>query len=274
MQKIIIIILGTYLNVLNRISKKIGGKHAFLLFCYPFPVKLKPAQQKFLDTSNKSFTQFDNKKIATYIWGNGPKRILCLHGWQSQTFRWKKYIESLDKEKYTIIAIDAPAHGESDGKVFNVPMYARLIEQLIIEHKMDYILAHSLGVFSAMCLFSEKPELAPEKFAALATPSNANFFIDEFVRVLRVNVRVRKNLVDYFEGYAGTTPDYYDSLNFAQKQTSHGLLIHDKEDGEATYDNVVEINKLWPNSTLYTTNGFGHKLRDISVVNKVVDFFE
>lgn len=274
MQKAIILILGAYLNVINLISKKIGGKHAFLLFCYPFPVKLKPAQAKFLETSEQSFYDFDGKKIAMYKWGTGLQTILCLHGWQSQSYRWKKYIESLDQEKYTLISIDAPAHGKSDGKIFNVPMYANLVEQLLEVHNVDYILAHSLGAFSTMCLFYEKPELALSKVALLGTPGEATEFIDEYARVLKTHPRVKQNLADYFYSYAGMTPAYYSTLRFAPAQTSSALLVHDKQDKEAPYHYATQIDALWKNAKLITTDGFGHKLRDESVVNAVVDFFE
>jgi pimeloyl-ACP methyl ester carboxylesterase len=273
-QKAIIFILGRYLNFINLISKKIGGKHAFLLFCYPFPVKLKPAQQKFLDTSEQSFLSFEGKKIATYKWGSGSQIILCLHGWQSQSYRWKKYIETFDKEKYTIIAIDAPAHGKSEGKIFNVPIYARLIEELMATYPVTYILAHSLGAFATMCLFYEKPEMALHKVALLGTPGEATDFIDEYARVLKTHPRVKENLEAYFLAYAGLNPSYYSASRFASTLTSQALLIHDTGDIEAPYSYAVAIHKLWPNSELMTTQGLGHKLRDMAVVSKVVQFFK
>jgi pimeloyl-ACP methyl ester carboxylesterase len=274
LQKLIIFILGNYLNAINLISKKTGGKHAFLLFCYPFPVKLKPAQQKFLDTSERSFTIIEGKKIAVYTWGSGPKTILCLHGWQSQTYRWKKYIESFDQQKYTIISVDAPAHGNSDGKIFNVPMYAKLIEKLLAIHKADYILSHSLGAFATMCLFYEKPEISIAKVALLGTPGEATDFVDEYARILKTSPIVKRNLHVYFEEYAGVMASYYSTLRFAPSQSAEALIIHDTEDKEAPYHYAKKINELWPNSRMVTTSGLGHKLRDISVVNEVVAFFD
>ncbi len=274
MKKIIIHFLGVYLNAINMVSKKVGGKHAFLLFCYPFPVKLKSKQQQFLETSKQYFIHFKTNKIATYEWGNGEKTILCLHGWQSQTYRWKKYIEELDKEKYKIVAIDAPAHGNSDGKIFNVPMYVQIIEKILTDKKIDYILAHSLGAFSTMCLFYEKPELALKKVALLGTPGKATDFIDEYAKILKTHPRVKHNLIQYFINYSGMKPDYYDTLRFAPSQTSQALLIHDIQDKEAPYHYAESIAAIWPNSHLHTTQGYGHKLRDISVVNKVIQFFD
>ncbi|MGB0849759.1 MAG: alpha/beta fold hydrolase [Bacteroidia bacterium] len=274
MQKLIVFLLGLYINTINLISSKIGGKHAFLLFCYPFPLKLKPEQAIFLHEARSNDHLFEGKKIATYKWGEGGEVILCLHGWQSNSYRWKKYIESLDKEKYTIISIDAPAHGESDGRIFNVPMYARLIEELISEYRVNYILAHSLGAFATMCLFYEKPSLSLDKVAMLGTPGEATDFIDEYARILKVHPRVKENISDYFVSYAGLKPSYYSTIRFAENQTSKALLIHDTDDKEAPYHYVEKVHRLWSNSRLYTTSGLGHKLRGIEVVDEVVGFFE
>lgn len=274
MKNIITRLIGVYLNVINLASSKVGGKHAFLLFCFPFPVKLKYKQKQFLKTGRQYFTYFKTQKIATYEWGDGDKTILCLHGWQSQTYRWKKYIEELDKKKFTLIAIDAPAHGNSDGKIFNVPMYVHIIEHMVVEKKVDYILAHSLGAFSTMCLFYEKPELALKKVVLLGTPGKAIDFIDEYAKVLKTHPRVKRNLTQYFLDYAGMTPEYYDTARFAPRQTSSALLIHDTHDKEAPYHYAVSVASLWPDSHLHTTQGYGHKLRDVSVVNKVIQFFD
>jgi len=272
-QKLIIFSLGAYLNVINLLSKKIGGKHAFLVFCYPFSVRLKPAQAAFLKTSRQSILDFEGKKIAVYEWGSGPQTILCLHGLHSQTFRWKKFIEELDFEKYRVVAIDAPGHGKSEGKFLNAIVYARLIEKLLEMYSAEYILAHSLGAFGSLYLFNEKPELSPKKMALLGTPGEVSEFLEAYGKVLKINQRVYDNMHRYIEKTIGKPPSYYSAEKFAKKQTAEGLLIHDTEDVDAPYKHAQSIHRNWENSELFTTTGFGHKLRDISVVEKVVAFF-
>ncbi len=273
MQKAIISILAKYLNVLNIISKRVGSRHAFFVFCYPIPVKLKPAQLKFIATSRQGFFDFDGKKVATYEWGSGPEVILCLHGWQSQTYRWKKFIETLDKEKYTLLSIDAPAHGNSEGKILYLPLYANLIERLMAEYSPDYILAHSMGAFSSLALFYEKPKLSPKKMALLGTPGEVTEFVEEYARVLKISDRVKKNLSDYFIQLMGHGAEYYSAKKFATKQLAQGLIIHDEGDKDAPFRHGLAVHKNWPNSEMYVTKGLGHKLRSIDVVQKVEEFF-
>lgn len=274
MQKVIVYLLSNYLRLLNSISPRLGGKHAFLLFCYPFPLKFKKYQSDFLKTSHFSFLDFEGKRIAQYRWGSGEKVILCLHGWQSNSFRWKKYVEVLDKKKYTMICLDAPAHGRSDGVLFNVPMYARLIQQFLEQNKVDSILSHSLGAFSTMYLLSNYPLLSPPKVIALGTPSYADSFIDEFIRVLNLSSKARRNLVTYFTNYSGLKTNDFDSKLFAKNQKSFGLIVHDINDKEAPFEYAKEMAKIWPKSRFLGTEGFGHKLRDDSVVQEVIKFID
>lgn len=274
MQKVIVYLLSNYLRLVNSISPRLGGKHAFLLFCYPFPLKFKKYQSDFLKTSHFSFLDFEGKRIAQYRWGSGEKVILCLHGWQSNSFRWKKYVEVLDKKKYTMICLDAPAHGRSDGVLFNVPMYARLIQQFLEQNKVDSILSHSLGAFSTMYLLSNYPLLSPPKVIALGTPSYADSFIDEFIRVLNLSSKARKNLVTYFTNYSGLKTNDFDSKLFAKNQKSFGLIVHDINDKEAPFEYAKEMAKIWPKSRFLGTEGFGHKLRDDSVVQEVIKFID
>jgi pimeloyl-ACP methyl ester carboxylesterase len=252
----------------------LGGKHAFLLFCYPFPLKLKKYQSAFLSTGRSSYLDFEGKKIAQYQWGCGEKKILCLHGWQSSSYRWRKYIQTFNHDVYTITCLDAPAHGKSDGKLFNVLMYARLIEHYLTLHPSDYILSHSLGAFSSMYLFAHKPHYAPRKIAALGTPSSAHFFIDEYIRILGVSNTVRDNLVRYFKDYSKLDPSDFDTKLFAKHQNSEGLIIHDEHDQDVPFEYAREMAKLWKNAKFIATRRLGHKLRDQSVVDCVVQFFE
>lgn len=274
MQKVIVYLLSNYLRLVNSISPRLGGKHAFLLFCYPFPLKFKKYQSDFLKTSHFSFLDFEGKRIAQYRWGSGEKVILCLHGWQSNSFRWKKYVEVLDKKKYTMICLDAPAHGRSDGVLFNVPMYARLIQQFLEQNKVDSILSHSLGAFSTMYLLSNYPLLSPPKVIALGTPSYADSFIDEFIRVLNLSSKARRNLVTYFTNYSGLKTNDFDSKLFAKNQKSFGLIVHDINDKEAPFEYAKEMAKIWPKSRFLGTEGFGHKLRDDTVVQEVIKFID
>ena len=111
MQNIIMRIIGFLLNAGSIIAPKFTGRIGLKLFCYPRRPKLSDRYLEFL-TAAKSFTfNYDGDQVVGYQWGNGSKKILFLHGWQSHTYRWKAYNDELKKDDFTIYAFDAPGHG-------------------------------------------------------------------------------------------------------------------------------------------------------------------
>jgi len=267
-------IIGVYLSVLNVFSSKLAGKHAFFIFCYPFKVKLKPKQLAFYDTAQKMDFNFEGKNLAMYKWGSGTKTILCVHGWSSNTYRWKKYIETLLDNDYTVYAFDAPGHGNSEGTLLNVPIYARALEAVIAKiGKLDYLLAHSIGSFTSMYLFHNKPHLSPSKMIVMSSPGSAEEFVNFFEKLLTPSKKLMKSMEAYFEEYVGLPVAHFNINTFASIQTANALIIHDELDKETPVSNAIELHKVWKDSELILTKGFGHKMRDISVVENVVEFF-
>ena len=53
----------------------------------------------------------------------------------------------------TIIAIDAPAHGLSTGKEFNVPLYTEFLEIAVNKYKPHILIGHSIG--GAACVYHQ-----------------------------------------------------------------------------------------------------------------------
>jgi pimeloyl-ACP methyl ester carboxylesterase len=151
MKKILYQSIGLYLNTLTRVAPGRGGKLGFRLFCKPQRSKLQQHHRAFLRTARQSSFDFNGIPIRIYQWGNGPKKVLFVHGWQSHSFRWKKYVESLSPEEYTMIAFDAPGHGLSGGNQFTVPLNAYLIWTLTERYQgFDTVVAHSIGSISVL----------------------------------------------------------------------------------------------------------------------------
>ncbi|QHT69938.1 hypothetical protein GXP67_26475 [Rhodocytophaga rosea] len=133
MQKILPQLIGFYLNLLAYIAPQKAGKLGFRVFCYPARVKMTARQRQFLQSARHFTIPYNKEAIQGYKWGNGPVNILLLHGWQSHTYRWKRYIEAIDKSHYTLYALDAPGHGLSSGSFMTVPLYSAIIVKAI-EH--------------------------------------------------------------------------------------------------------------------------------------------
>ena len=266
-------LLGACLNVLALVLPRIAARKGFYLFCTPQATPVKDYHRQLLDTAAKSSFEFEGITIQTYRWGNGAKKILFLHGWQSHSFRWKNYIDSFSKEDYTLYALDAPAHGLSGGKYINLPLYSRVIEHFLLQvHPIHAVIGHSFGGFASLYALYCNPLLPVERLVIMGTPGEAEDFIQFYRGMLGLSSRAMRVVAGYFEKTLHHPPSFFSAVRFAKAITVPGLIIHDEKDEEAPYRYAQQIHAAWAASRLITTSGLGHNLKSAQVVGKVMDF--
>ena len=273
MKNILLRIISVYLNIINFLSAKIGGRHAFFIFCYPFKAKITTKQQEFLDTSHQFKLPVDDFEIQCYRWGNGPKNILFVHGWQSNTYRWRKYIDSLPQDQFTIYSFDAPGHGNSGSLIGNVPLFEKSIHRMM-DHigEAESIISHSIGSFSTLYYINQNPQFQPKKLVTLATPDSINDFLDYYFSMLKLSNKTKQNFKTYFANYTQKDISFFRLENLLKTNNSSGLIIHDEDDKAVTADYSRKLHKLWPYSKLVITKGLGHKLKSENIVQMVNKF--
>jgi pimeloyl-ACP methyl ester carboxylesterase len=235
-------------------------------------LSLNPKQKEFLASGKHEVFDHEGTNIQTYRWGSGSRKLLLLHGWQSHSYRWKPYIELLSKE-YTVYTLDAPAHGMSGGKFLSVPLYSDVIEKQVAKiGEVDTIITHSLGGFAAFYTFHRRPDLPVAKMIALASPGEAQEFLDFYSNTLRLSAKSMRLIADYFEKTFQKTPADFSAPVFAQSLNIPGLIIHDADDKETPFVHAERIHKAWKKSRLIKTRGYGHNLKSQDVVDEVVRY--
>jgi pimeloyl-ACP methyl ester carboxylesterase len=275
MKQLIYHSIGFYLDTLSKFSPKKTGELGFKLMCKPQNIGLRAHQLEFLETAIQSDYNFNGSKIRLYQWGSGPKRILFVHGWQSHSFRWKKYIESLPKDEYTLIAYDAPGHGQSAGKQFTVPLNAFLIDELVSHFNgFDTIVAHSIGsmsVFYALAYYHIKDV---KRVVSMAAPNKATEFFNFFGNILKLKSQTMNQIANEFQYQIRHKIDDISLPQFASKVEVPGIIIHDEKDEDTPFENALELKSKWKNSELIKTEGFGHNLKSEKVVDMVIQYIE
>jgi pimeloyl-ACP methyl ester carboxylesterase len=275
MKRLFVRTAGFTLNLLALVLPRKAARLGFNLFCFPFRSRLTVKQKAFLATGQQGHLSFDGLSIQTYRWGSGPKKVLLLHGWQSHSYRWKKLIESLDHEAYTIHALDAPGHGLSTGRLLHVPLYSEVISRFMERiGPVDSVIGHSLGGFSALYTFRHRPHLRVNKVVALASPGGAREFFSFYQQSLSLTQRSIGLVEAYFVELLKHSPEYYSAPAFAAALDIPGLIIHDEDDSETSIDNGHRIHRAWKDSRFIRTRGLGHNLRSEQVVNDVISFIK
>ena len=116
-----------------------GGRITTNLSCEHIKLNL------FYENSAILVTDFEDKTIQTYIWKGNDTVLFLIHGWESNSARWKKALPYILKSRYTVVAIDAPAHGLSSGKDFNAHKYTEFIHHVAKMYNPNILIGHSIG---------------------------------------------------------------------------------------------------------------------------------
>ncbi len=275
MQRIIAKLIGLCINLMTYVSPRKAGEWGFYLFCTPRRAPLKDNHRKFLDSAERSSFLYDGYRIQVYRWGQGPKKVLFLHGWQSHTFRWKNYIEAFDQQAYTLYAFDAPGHGYSGGKYLNLPIYSHVLETFVnLVGPFDALVSHSLGSFTALYTF-HRTGLAPaERLVITGTPGEVKEFFDFYRDALGLSKKAELVIRNTFKRILDQHPEYYSASRFVANLRVPGLIIHDHGDADTPIHHAEKIHSHWEQSVMIRTHGLGHNLRSPEVVKHVVDFLD
>jgi pimeloyl-ACP methyl ester carboxylesterase len=274
-KQLIATVAGRYINLMAHVAPALAADHGFRLFCRPFRAPLKDYHKAFLHTADLFEFDYDGIRIQAYRWGNGPKKVLFLHGWQSHTFRWKNYIEALDKDLYTIYAFDAPGHGLSAGNYINVPFYGMVITHLLETiGEVHAMIGHSLGGFSSLYTLYSHPTVKVNNLILMAPPGEASDFVDFYQKTLNLSPRAMTLVHERFIKEFKVPITWFSTAKFAEAVRIPGLIIHDEGDLEAPYHYARRIQEKWGQATLLTTKGLGHNLKSPAVVGAVSGFLQ
>lgn len=268
-------IIGSQINTISIWSKRAAARKAFLVFCTPRGGRIKEDQKTFLDDAkDQQIKILDNVTVQTYRWeGSGPT-VLLIHGWESNAYRWFKLVEELQAKNYNIIAFDAPGHGNSTGKILNVPLYTACV-QTVSEHYKPYThIGHSIGGLTTVYHYYKHQPAHIEKLVILGAASELSVIMKDYQRLLGMKNGVMKALDHLIQERFGFSIDEFSGFAFAKAITIPGLIIHDKLDKITPVEASRGIHKNWKNSTYIETSGLGHSLYQNEVRNNILKFIK
>lgn len=265
--------IGIYINLISFIAPKKATQLAHAFFSEPrkgkFTIDTLP---KTLKEAQSETIQHKDDSIQTYIWKGNDTIILLIHGWESNSSRWKKMLPYLKKSGSTIIAIDGPAQGLSSGKEFTVPKYAEFIDIAAKKYKPHHIIGHSMGGKTSLYYQYKYQNPSIQKIVILGAPSDFTIILKNFTTLLSLNSTVTKALKNKYTKHLNLNLDQFASKEFASKINVKGLLAHDVEDTVVLFDEGEKIATSWKDAQFIATKGLGHKLHDDVLYRKVYSF--
>src|SRR6056300_562050 len=95
MEKFLIKFFGNLINSIAFFCPAYAGQIAVKLFSTPRKGKLEPEQKNYLKSASQNTLHYKDLNIKTYHWKGTKETILLVHGWESNSARWKELIALL-----------------------------------------------------------------------------------------------------------------------------------------------------------------------------------
>jgi len=274
LKTLLIAIIGTSLNFLSLFSKRYAANKAIFFFSTPRKGKINREQDEFLGTAFQEELQFENYPIMTYRWLGKKETILLVHGWESNSARWKTMILKLNQKGYNVVALDAPAHGHSGSKDFNAIKYSEFIQVAIKRFNPKIIIAHSVGGMASVFCLKKYNIKTIHKLVLIGAPSEFSDVFKRYTDMMGYNQCIIQQINAIVIERFGVPPDSFSTSKFLEHVETRGLIIHDENDPIIPYSDALEIKDSFKNSNLITTKGMGHSLNNETVASHIYDFIE
>ena len=262
-------------GLLERISTQLAVRFAAKLFTTPIKHKMPRREFNMDKNSKQSILKVPeiNKEIVLYELGNGPKKVLLVHGWSGRGTQLFKIAETLVENGFSTVSFDAPAHGKSAGNSSIMVEFIASIKE--IDKKFgpfEAAVGHSLG---GMALFNSiKDGVQFKSLVTIGSGDVVKDIIDEFISKIKLKKANGLLLTRHFEKKFNKTMDNFSAYLSAKEIDIPVLVIHDENDDDVPLNAGIHIHKHLKNGSLYITKKLGHRkiLGDEKVIAKTIDF--
>lgn len=215
----------------------------------------------------------DGNKIYHYIWGEGDRTVLLVHGWSGNSGQMTALAESLLAAKFKVIAIDFPGHGQSNGKYSSVIHFERVIAHAKNRYGPFYaIVAHSLGAAAATYALSRG--LGCKRAVFFGPVAKFTSVWSGLQKMLGISPSMIDLTVRRAEKWLQISFDDIEPTRLAPNLSTELLVIHDMYDRETPIADSEELVRIWPKARLVGTDKLGHTriLSDDAMVRRTVEF--
>ena len=253
MNTLIVFFLRLKYGLLSYLSPKRAVRSALSMFFTPRRHPGKPIEEQIKKEAKKAQLK---SGVVYYTWGEG-KPIVFLHGWEGRATQVSSILGKLAGD-YQVVAIDAPAHGESKGEISHPRMFVDALYELLEEiGPVHAIIGHSMGGGSA--LYAASKGINASKIVSIAGPSNFLHVVEAFATFIGLKKEAKSNFLNEVESYVGIPYLQLNSDSFLNQPTQSILLLHDEDDIEVSVSHARAFDTSFGNVKVEITRNLGHR---------------
>lgn len=267
--------LRRFFALLQRMSPALAGWVALRMFLTPARRRIEAGDAPILAEARKRHLRAGAYRFVAWQWGDTAPWVVLLHGWGSHAARFGSFIAPLRAAGFSVIGIDAPAHGESPGRQSDLLRFRDCLAEVLRTHSpVHAVIGHSLGGGALLTVLAETPEHHPQKICLFGVPSDMDYILESFALMLSLGEPARASLHRQFEKKFGRSAKAISVAAAAPSVRIPVLVVHDDDDNVAPIAQGLAIVDALPGAALWRTRGFGHSgaLRDPATIAQVVSF--
>jgi pimeloyl-ACP methyl ester carboxylesterase len=266
-------------NLLPPILKeKFIVRKAYKAFFSPPKYREKSTDRDVIESGNNYRIPFKDGELAVTTWGENGPAILLMHGWGGGRAQMTGFVAPLLEAGYRVVAIDQPAHGESDGEMTNVLEIAPTMDLVAAqEGPFEAIIAHSFGTLVTSYALANRDFPPPSRLIYLGS---FNRLMDSLPR-FQVLAGLSDSIMDgvrskICEDFGQDVLDAIVNESMAQEINIPTLMFHDKADKVTPVEDSRAIARVWEHARLIETEGLNHRgaLKSEEIHTQIIRFLK
>ena len=265
----LVFLVRAYIRALAYVSPQATGRFALRLFSTPRRHH-RPAWERQIADSGERVTL--GPGLAARAWGSGPV-VLLLHGWEGRGTQLGRFVAPFAAAGFRVIAVDGPAHGESDGTRTDMIEHTEAVRRIGRElGPLAGIVAHSFG--GAATTLAIERGLDVRSVVLISSPTSVQDVIGRFAVLVGLrdqSLAAFRAALEQQTGVPLRDIEIYERVSALQVPA---LIVHDRDDREVPFHDAERLTARWPGAHFYPTEGLGHRriLKDDDVIRRAVEF--
>lgn len=258
-------------SVAGHVAPGLTAQMARRLLMTPHEHAPRAWERRALDTGRRVTFRFG---LSGLRWGDEGPVVLMMHGWEGRPTQFRYFIDSLVASGRQVIALDAPAHGDTPGDEAHPMAFAMALQEAAVEiRNLESVVGHSMGAGAAAIALANG--LPAERAVLIAGPSSVQAVLEQFAETIGLPKAVQPRFIRTVERHTGV-PAAQISVDALAARLGHvaALIVHDRDDTAVPFRHATAAIRAWPQARLLQTSGLGHwrVLTDPSVVGEVTRF--
>lgn len=261
-------------KILGRLMPRKTAQQSVKLFLSPrtFPIKDWEYQAE-CEAKRVCFGPVHGHQLSALKWDGTGQRILLMHGWESRATQMSVIAESLSRQGYEVIAIDAPMHGNSGGSAANPVAFADAICAASEEFgPFSAAVGHSMGCVGLAIACDFGVEIPC--YALIASPANMQETLQAFADFTCLPKQPAELFIRGVGEQVGRAAVELDVGDLLSQHQPNVLLLHSEDDLEVPFNAAETIQRKLPGTDIFRASGVGHRriIRAPEVISVVSHF--